>query len=115
MKCIIIIIILFTGIKNSSQAQQLASEKPVESFYSKATKQRLQTRDNDRQPAAQKPRQDLASGKAVAQPSVPAHIQPRKKSNQTQYWKAAQRKARTFAQCTRSKSRWASIFSTMKI
>ena len=85
MKCmnqfgLIIIIIIFSGLRNSSQAQQLASEKPVESFYSKTTKEKLAARSNERQPAAQQARQELPSEKAKApQPSVPARIQPKNK------------------------------------
>jgi hypothetical protein len=94
MKCInqyglIIIIILFSGLRNNSQAQQLASEKPVESFYSKTTKEKLHARTNERQPAAQKARQELPSEMARApQPSVPAQIQPKKKISKRATYKA---------------------------
>src|SRR5689334_3982046 len=76
-RCLIIIIITFAVAKSPLQAQQLASEKPVESFYSKTTKRKLQETDHDRQPAAHKARQ-LPSQK-VQQVSVPAQIQPVKK------------------------------------
>jgi hypothetical protein len=72
----IIIIIMITGLMSPLKAQQLASEQPVSSHYSKTTKQKL---SNDRQPAAQKTRQDLPSQKALPQPSVPARIQPARK------------------------------------
>jgi hypothetical protein len=76
---LIIIIIIFSGLRNSSQAQQLASEKPVESFYSKTTKEKLAARNNERQPAARNARQELPSEKAqVQQASVPAQIRPKK-------------------------------------
>jgi hypothetical protein len=76
MKYIIIIIIMITGLMNPLKAQRLASEQPVSSYYSKTTKQKL---SNDRQPAAQKTRQDLPSQKALPQPSVPDRIQPARK------------------------------------
>jgi hypothetical protein len=84
MKCInlsglIIIIIILTGLMQPLQAQQLASERPVESFYSPTAKQKLQAKNNVRQPAAQKARQALPSEQALQQPSVPARIQPEKK------------------------------------
>jgi hypothetical protein len=68
---LIIIIISITG---TLQAQQLPSEKPVATFYSKTTQKKL----NDRQPAALKARQELPSQKAAQQPSVPARIKPAK-------------------------------------
>lgn len=76
---LIIIIIVASGLMNTAQAQQLASERPVASFYSKTTKDKLQFSNADRQPAALKARQVLPSQKAEQQPSVPARIKIEKK------------------------------------
>ena len=67
------IIILFVAGSMKVNAQQLASEKPVTSFYSKTTKQNLDTKAKASQPAANRPRQELASAKALPQPSVPGY------------------------------------------
>lgn len=75
----IIIIIMITGMMSPLAAQQLASQKPVTSYYSKTTKQKLESSSKDRQPAALKARQELPSQQAVQQPSVPGHIQPARK------------------------------------
>jgi hypothetical protein len=67
------IIILFVAGSMKVSAQQLASEKPVTSFYSKTTKQNLDTKAKASQPAATRSRQVLASAKALPQPSVPGY------------------------------------------
>lgn len=67
------IIILFVAGSMKVNAQQLASEKPVTSFYSKTTKQNLDTKAKASQPAATRSRQELASAKALPQPSVPGY------------------------------------------
>lgn len=75
--CLIIIIITLAGARSPLRAQQLASEKPVRTFFSEATKRKLQERHSDRQPVAREARQ-LPSQKAVQQASVPPQIQPQK-------------------------------------
>lgn len=70
---ITVLIIVIGGFFNRAGAQQLASEKPVVSFYSKTTKQKLESKANASQPAAKKSRQ-LASEKTWPQPSVPPGI-----------------------------------------
>lgn len=67
------IIILFVAGSVKVNAQQLASEKPVTSFYSKTTKQNLDTKAKASQPAATRSRQVLASAKPLPQPSVPGY------------------------------------------
>lgn len=80
----ITIIILFIAGSVKVNAQQLASEKPVTSFYSKTTKQDLDTKAKAGKPAATRSRQVLASAKAVPQPSVPGYkpaaVQPTRKT-----------------------------------
>jgi hypothetical protein len=74
-QCLVIIIITFAGANSPLQAQQLASEKPVESFYSVPAILKLRQAHNDRQPAAREARL-LPSQKAVQQASVPKQIKP---------------------------------------
>jgi hypothetical protein len=69
----IAIILIFVAGSVKVNAQQLASEKPVASFYSKTTKQNLDTKAKASQPAATRSRQGLASAKALPQPSVPGY------------------------------------------
>lgn len=78
MKANLIILILFISMKNAAQAQTLASEKPVESYYSKTVRESLR-QHKDRQAAARIARQQLPSEQAAPQASVPARIQPVKK------------------------------------
>ena len=72
MKYIAIVMILVAGSVKVN-AQQLPSEKPVASFYSKTAKQNLDTKAKASQPAATRSQQELASAKPVAQPSVPGY------------------------------------------
>ena len=79
MKYVAIILIFVAGSVKVN-AQQLASEKPVASFYSKTTKQNLDTKAKARQPVARS-RQDLASTKTLPRPSVPGYKPAALKSN----------------------------------
>lgn len=76
MKTSLIILILFIGTKQSLAQQRLASEKPVESFYSKSTREKLKLQHTDGQPAARHARQPLPSVQVAQRPMVPARIQP---------------------------------------
>lgn len=71
MKYVSIVLIFVAGSIKVS-AQQLASEKPVTSFYSKTTQQNTNSKTKASQPAARS-RQELASAKALPQPSVPGY------------------------------------------
>jgi hypothetical protein len=74
---LIIATIIATGLMNTVQAQ-LASEKPVTSFYSKTTIEKLKARNDDHRPAAPTARQVFPSQKASHQASVPARIRKQK-------------------------------------
>lgn len=69
----VVILILFVAGTMKVQAQRLASEKPVASYYSKTTKQNLDNKAKVSHPAATRSRQELASAKALPQPSVPGY------------------------------------------
>jgi hypothetical protein len=96
------IMVLFTIIGcfgGRVSGQQLASEKPLDSYYSKTAKKK------NIQPVATKSRQELASEKAIPQPSVPHYKSPVIKPHQKTAPKPASEKPIDMVKINRQRKR----------
>ena len=103
MKYLLIALIMMTGSVKLN-AQQLASEKPVASHYSKITKKQMDTKVIASKPAAARSRQVLASDKPAPQPSVPGYKPAVVKSNRQTVQKTASEKPVDMKRINRERS-----------